>query len=278
MSEFKYACPWCGQHIRCDASQVGAEMECPTCFQRIIVPQAPATDDPKFIITGGKISKRPSPSAYSNAALEPAVVEKKFPVAVIFLLSLAVAAGAAILVLRGNFFRPSAPPPAPVVVKIPAAAPVVTVPQPDANWTLDLADAVPETAATGRINGAAFTCQRATLQGGTLNLRQGGKGPPDLGVSVFLHAVRSEDLAGQIVGIATNLPSAPRVALRWKDEQQQAVTKNFSGGYALRVEFGAISGNRLPGKIYLCTPDEKRSFVLGAFTAEIQKPKPPKRK
>ena len=54
MSEFKYACPVCGQHIKCDSSQSGTVMECPTCFQKIIAPQAPATDDPKFIITGTK--------------------------------------------------------------------------------------------------------------------------------------------------------------------------------------------------------------------------------
>ncbi len=41
MSEFKYACPVCGQHIKCDSSQSGTQMECPTCFQKIVVPQAP---------------------------------------------------------------------------------------------------------------------------------------------------------------------------------------------------------------------------------------------
>ena len=42
MSEFKYACPVCGQHIKCDSSQAGSQMECPTCFQKITVPQAPS--------------------------------------------------------------------------------------------------------------------------------------------------------------------------------------------------------------------------------------------
>jgi DNA-directed RNA polymerase subunit RPC12/RpoP len=45
MSEFKYACPVCGQHMKCDSSQSGTVMECPTCFQKITAPQAPATDD-----------------------------------------------------------------------------------------------------------------------------------------------------------------------------------------------------------------------------------------
>ncbi len=62
MSEFKYACPVCGQHIKCDSSQAGSVMECPTCFQKITVPQAPASADQKFIITGTKVGERPVPT------------------------------------------------------------------------------------------------------------------------------------------------------------------------------------------------------------------------
>jgi len=49
-------------------------MECPTCFQKITVPQAPETDDPKFIITGTKVVRRPRSTASvdSGAATTPA--------------------------------------------------------------------------------------------------------------------------------------------------------------------------------------------------------------
>ena len=67
MSEFKYACPVCGQHMKCDSSQSGTVMECPTCFQKITAPQAPATDDPKFIITGTKMGERPLPAVMANS-------------------------------------------------------------------------------------------------------------------------------------------------------------------------------------------------------------------
>ena len=43
MSEFKFACPVCGQHITADSSTSGGQIECPTCFQKIVVPQAPAS-------------------------------------------------------------------------------------------------------------------------------------------------------------------------------------------------------------------------------------------
>jgi DNA-directed RNA polymerase subunit RPC12/RpoP len=72
MSEFKYACPVCGQHIKCDSSQAGTVMTCPTCFQKITVPNAPATEDQKFIITGTKVgNERPIPRAVEPAADVP---------------------------------------------------------------------------------------------------------------------------------------------------------------------------------------------------------------
>jgi hypothetical protein len=73
MSEFKYACPVCGQHIKCDSSQAGTVMTCPTCFQQITVPSAPATEDQKFIITGTKVgNERPIPRAIEPAPTVPA--------------------------------------------------------------------------------------------------------------------------------------------------------------------------------------------------------------
>ena len=44
MSEFKFACPVCGQHITADSSASGSQLDCPTCFRKIVVPQAPAAE------------------------------------------------------------------------------------------------------------------------------------------------------------------------------------------------------------------------------------------
>src|ERR1041384_6087639 len=42
MSEFKFACPVCGQHITADSTVAGTQLDCPTCFRKLIIPQAPA--------------------------------------------------------------------------------------------------------------------------------------------------------------------------------------------------------------------------------------------
>jgi len=281
MSEFKYACPHCGQHIQCDSAQSGTTMECPTCFQKIIAPQAPASNDPKFILTGAATRKRRTFFSAANAGAAADAPVKKFPVAAVVAVVLIGALATAAVVWHGKIF-PTKPVAVAVAMQNTATnLPLVALPPPaeDTNWILDLtAVNFPDGPATGRINGKSFTCQRASLQGGTLNLRQGGKGSADLSLGIYLHAIRSEDLAGQSVDITTNLPAAPRVALRWKDDQQKTVPQNFTTGYALRIEFGQRDGNRVPGKIYLVMPDDQKSYVAGTFTAEIQKPRPPHRK
>jgi len=109
MSEFKFACPVCGQHIKCASWQSNTIMECPTCFQKITVPQAPATDDPKLIIAGTKAGgERPIPTAV--AAGTPVAPEKHLPIGTFVLVILLCAAGAAWFFFRSR--NSNQPPPA----------------------------------------------------------------------------------------------------------------------------------------------------------------------
>ena len=111
MSEFKFACPICGQHMKCDSSQSGTVMECPTCFQKITAPQAPESDDSKFIITGTKTGDRPIPSALLNAGMIPVPeLAKKSPVAIIAFVVLFCAAVVALFAFGGKIFNSAAPP------------------------------------------------------------------------------------------------------------------------------------------------------------------------
>ena len=104
MSEFTYACPVCGQHIKCDMSQSGSKMECPTCFQTILAPDVSPMHDPKFVIMGTKVGERPIPAAVADlgAATAP---EKHFPVAAFVFVVLLCAAVAAAFVFRGKIFK-----------------------------------------------------------------------------------------------------------------------------------------------------------------------------
>src|SRR5450432_792604 len=110
MSEFKFACPVCGQHMQCDSSQGGTVMECPTCFQKITAPHAPASDEQKFIITGTKKSERPA-SIIPAANFAPA--KKGFPGTLVVVIIFILIGVAVAFIYRGTIFKSANPPAVP---------------------------------------------------------------------------------------------------------------------------------------------------------------------
>ncbi|MEY4918709.1 MAG: hypothetical protein RL616_2622 [Verrucomicrobiota bacterium] len=284
MSEFKYACPVCGQHMMCDASQGGAVMECPTCFQKIVAPQAPAPDS-KFILTGSKFTEKKISQTLINATAPAAVPEKSFPLAIVLVLVLVAAAGAGVFAFRGKIFKSSGSAQTNEVSVAngesstkstkPEKVAVVAPPANDANWTLSLGtNTIADTTAAGRIHGQDFIVERATFRDGSLMLRAGTKGAVEFAAFVNFAGAQPESLAGKTINVMSDAERAARVQLRWKDAADEVQRKEFTNGYAMRLEFGALANNHLPGKIYLCTPDTEKSYLLGSFNADARKPKP----
>ena len=111
MSEYKYACPVCGQHMMCDSSQAGSVMECPTCFQKIIAPQAPTGDDQKFVLTGTKVGGERPVSKIATESFAAVSAGKNSPlgtiVAIVVIIGL-LGAGAAVFAFRGTIFKSAA--------------------------------------------------------------------------------------------------------------------------------------------------------------------------
>ncbi|MGA2248132.1 MAG: hypothetical protein ABSH48_24370 [Verrucomicrobiota bacterium] len=464
MSEFKYACPVCGQHIKCDSSQAGTVMECPTCFQKIVVPQAPTGEDQKFILTGTQVDdKRPTTRAEA-AGRAPRRSAKSFPVAAAgFLLALALAIGVGFhffgdeisqwashwqamdigsVGVPGSFhrqgntwevagsgadiwgqsdgfhfvFRPASgdvslatrvlglqntdpwakaglmmrESPAPdsifaailvtpssgvafqlrsqtgsqatSVLIVPAvhtpcwlrlarrenlftadysadgnswtpmgsttvpmqpeawggvavtahnyaalcqasfdhvavkggertghpksgadstagrpsedAKEPLAPPASDTNWVLALSGrAIPESPVVGRIHDQDFIAQRASFQNHSLVLRAGKNGS-DFAAVIEFGGAPPEELSGKTINVTTNAERAAKVTLHWKDDAGTVQMPAFNSGYALRLQFGTLDNNRLPGKIYLCLPDPQKSYLVGSFEAKVLSPKP----
>jgi hypothetical protein len=254
-------------------------MECPTCLQKIVAPQAPSSPDQKFIISGKKLGDGPKTQVVAGPLRAPA--RAPFPLAAVALVLLIVGTAAAAVIFRDKLFKfGHRPAPVPVVsqTQSPQAegAPNGIPHASDTNWFTSLDGvAFPDTPAAGRIHGTDFLCDRAYFQNGALTLRLGTKGPPDLALSVNFSGAQAEALAGQSINITTNAPVAAPVTLRWKDGDQ-TVKASFDTGYALRLAFGTLDDNRIGGKIYFCADDAARSYVAGTFTAEIRKGKPVK--
>ena len=276
MSEFKFACPVCGQHITADSRTSGTRLECPTCFRKIVVPQAPTATDSKLILSASQADKPRPPQSNPDLSVGFHSPRRKAVPIIGFLIVLCGAAVGAYL-FRDKIFRSADPrshanrPGTPRTVY-----PIPT----NIIWTLNLTNqSFPEGVAVGKIHGDGFQCERAVLQGGNLSLRQGKTWPPDLGLNIILFAKQGEELSGKFIEVTSDrLPPVPRVALRWKDDQGHAATHNFPSGYALKLEFGEAADGRMPGKIYICLPDDAKSVVAGKFDAEIRKPPPPKQK
>ena len=280
MSEFKFACPICGQHITADSKDTGSEISCPTCYRKIVVPQAPSMDDPKFVLSASEANK-PRPTATTPLPLEG--IQRKpdkttIPVALIIWLVLACGAGATLFALRGKIFH-SKPPVEDAQDPDSTLAKPESSPQPEYagtnRWTLDLASATfPDEPASGSVHRRSFTMEHATLTGSNLTLRVGHSGPIELGVNVYFFNHQPEELNGKTAEVKPDDVKAPRVVLRWKETDRTSET--FRSGYAMKVEFGTVANGALPGKIFLCLPDASQSWIAGTFRAEIRKPSPPK--
>jgi predicted RNA-binding Zn-ribbon protein involved in translation (DUF1610 family) len=284
MSEFKFACPVCGQHITADSKSGGRQIECPTCYQKIVVPQAPASEDTKLILSAAQVGKPRPSSAEATSQLGPLrpVSHGISLAALVALIVLFGAAGAGLFVFRDQIVKAArglvtagtnAQPPPSASTVLNTNYPIPT----NITWTLDLTNAVfPEATAAGKIHHSGFLCERAMLRGGLLSLRQGKTWPWDLAVSVKLFVRQGDELSGKTVRIDPARTHVPPVVLRWKEADQQPATETIPGGYALRLMFGEATNGRMPGKIYLCLPDAAKSVVAGTFDAEIRKPSPPK--
>jgi hypothetical protein len=280
MSEFKFACPVCGQHITADSSTSGGKLECPTCYRKIVVPQAPASGESKFIVSASEADKpRPPITTPESRPIIP-IREGPWPyIAGVGLLLLLGGIAAAGYIFRDRIFKKPAPNVATAPgkaqprAKAPAAPPHIYAVPTNTAWTLDLEKAVVlDAPAQGRLHGQGFMCEKAILQGGNLTLRQGSQGPADLGITVQFFAQAGEEMSGKTVEITDDRdPPVPAVVLRWKNEDK-AATRKFSSGYALKVVFDAAENRHITGTIYLALQDDDKSFVSGKFDAEIGKP------
>jgi hypothetical protein len=247
-------------------------MECPTCFQKIVAPQVSAHGDQKLILTGTKLSDKKIPTSGAKHAMRRARPGKKTSIGPVIGLLIMLVAGVLLFVNRDKIFTPQEP--ATNVLKPSKSAPVAPRAS-DTNWTLTPGlDAIPDSPVAGRIHGQDFIVEQATFMNSTLTLRGGASGPLDFGVQIYFGGAQPGSLAGKTLSILADTNKAARVTLRWVDSDGEARRESFVMNYAMRLEFGALAGDRLPGKIHLCTPDPEKSYLLGSFTADTRTPLP----
>ncbi|MFO0969398.1 MAG: hypothetical protein U0793_27900 [Gemmataceae bacterium] len=135
-------------------------------------------------------------------------------------------------------------------------------------WTDDIARMrYPDAPAAGKVLGQGFRVDAAKLEvSGALTLSQGGGFFPDAAVIVFLKPGAAIEGKTFEIRKETPAPERPPVHLkRIPPGGKLPAGPAFVLGYALKLEFGTAKGGFIPGKIYLCCPDEGRSVVTGTF-------------
>lgn len=253
VSQFKFACPVCRQHLQARAEEAGQTTECPCCFKRLIVPQAPAEGGGKLIITASLADTRRVPVSNSLEAGPRPVrpVPAKGPITYILmaLVAVVIAVGGVLVVKR---------------LLTGDGGPV----QPQL-WT-DNVDELQllDPPAVGRLNRWDFQLTSAVWQDTRLILKQDGGDPEALRMAITFPLKGGELVPGKTFRLGLDDPpfdKAPEMI--WKDEQGRDEHKPVVSGYILRVEFDEVSKTIVSGRIHICLLDEPRSWVAGSFCA-----------
>ena len=143
-----------------------------------------------------------------------------------------------------------------------------------AKWTMALKDMTPpDGPARGLLRGKEFKPDAASIQGGNFEMKQGTGVFPEGQITIFFLYKDGDPVENKTFEIApATRPgvSKPHVHISTMEKNARVPkSEAFGDKYALKVTFGAKgSDGSIPGTIYLCTPDAKRSFVAGSFTVK----------
>ena len=78
MSEFKFSCPQCEQHLQCDEQFAGRQIQCPRCNHLIRIPPAPGKTA-QFEPQSGMTWATFVPTGEAESPKKPPVPVKKAP-------------------------------------------------------------------------------------------------------------------------------------------------------------------------------------------------------
>jgi hypothetical protein len=136
-------------------------------------------------------------------------------------------------------------------------------------WTADINQmSFPTQPVSGRLHGSDFAVSTASIQGTSLRLySESGMAVHILGLDT---AVEGQSYDIQPADNGAKL----RVRMSWSEAGADQTT-TFGKGYAMKLQFGPAINRKIAGKIYLCLPDDSKSYVAGTF--EVRVPRPPAR-
>ena len=142
------------------------------------------------------------------------------------------------------------------------------IPSTGPGWTMDVKDAqIPADPVTGEIHGSTFECKRVIYRNGNLKFLSAD------GSFLMIHGVGASIEGNNFEFPSTDGSDALRIEIAWKADNHNQ-TESFQDGYAMELKFDAANKRKVPGQIYLCLPDDSKSYIAGTFAVVLPKPKP----
>ena len=139
--------------------------------------------------------------------------------------------------------------------------------KPGRGWTSDLSKMkASEDPVAGKVLGADVKFDKIQLQNTGLSL-QGGKDS----MHIFLNLKPGQGIEGKTFEYEGDGQGAFRPAIHVHiNSTMPPGLAVYQKGYTMRMEFGKEKDGDIPGKIYLCFPDDRKSWIAGSFSLTLQ--------
>ncbi len=147
-------------------------------------------------------------------------------------------------------------------VELPLPVEGLTRPVPAAEWTTDLGKMKsPDRPLAGKILGADFKPDKVQFLNTGLALQSDNDR-----IHIFL-MLKPGKMLYEFAAEERPGPGVPSIHVHIHSTKPPGITV-YQTGYAMRLEFGAEKDGKIPGRLYLCLPDDRKSFLAGSFTLD----------
>jgi hypothetical protein len=138
-------------------------------------------------------------------------------------------------------------------------------PQAAAGWASDISTVpFPSQPVAGKLHGMDFILKTAVVH--AANLRLTSEDGLELEIFGLDQPVEGQNYLIQPTDAGAN----PQVKMTWS-EGGAVQSTTFAKGYGLKLQFGQAKNRRVSGNIYLCLPDDSKSWFAGTFALRLPK-------
>jgi DNA-directed RNA polymerase subunit RPC12/RpoP len=135
-------------------------------------------------------------------------------------------------------------------------------------WTADInAASFPDHGVSGKFHGMDFTFKTALFRNGTLKISS----TEGMVLEIFR---LGPSITGQDYEVqpADDDGDIQHVKMTW-NEGDVIQSATFNKGCGMKLHFDEVKNRKVAAKIYLCFPDDSKSYVTGSFEVRLARPK-----